>query len=267
LANADVQKIGRWVEDAGFSDLQLARGRNWISFSGNAGQPQAAFGTSLHRYSLRGETHIANTRDPRLPKAWMVLSRVSGDCMTSPRRPHLKRPRHPLYSLANGQQNVSPDDWETIYDVKPLYGFGLDGSGVTIAVVGQSDVQLSDIAAFRAAAGLPVNVPSVIVPPRDADPGIQSATGDETESDLDLEWAGAIAKNAHILFVTASARTGHGVNDSIAYAIDNNVAPILSISYGTCETDEATAEFQAQNNLFQQANAQGMTIVASRRTR
>ena len=140
---------------------------------------------------------------------------------------------------------------------------GIDGTGLTIAVVGQSDVSLTDLRAFRSAAGLPVKDPTVVIPPGDADPGIQSATGDESESDLDLEWAGAIARNANILFVTASATSDNGVQDAITYAIDNNVAAVLSTSYGACETDFTTAEFQAFNTVLQQASAQGMTVVAA----
>ena len=124
-----------------------------------------------------------------------------------------------------------PDDWETIYDVKPLYSAGLDGSPIngetySIAVVGQSDVQASDLHAFRDA-GLAINDPVQVIPTGDTDPGLKSATGDQGESDLDLEWAGAIAKNAKIVFVT-----GNSVQDAIAYAIDHSLAPISSTSTG-----------------------------------
>ncbi len=116
---------------------------------------------------------------------------------------------------------------------------------------------------FALAAGLGVKDPTVLVVPGDNDPGLQSATGDQGESDLDLEWAGAIAKNANILFVIADSSPHNGVNDALQYAIDNNVAPILSTSYGECEGMLPSGEFSAQNTLFQQAAAQGMTVIAA----
>jgi subtilase family serine protease len=254
LNTADIEKVTRWLENNGFADVQAARSRTFVSFSGTAAQAQAAFHTSIHKYSLNGLPHIANAANPQLPKALeSVVESVRGlDDFRL--KPH--------FTSSSGTTYVTPDDWETIYDVKRLYSAGLDGSPLSgqtysIAVVGQSTVELSDIDAFRAAAGLAVKDPTVLVPPGDAGPQTGN-TSDEAESDLDLEWAGAIAKNAGILFVTASS-----VENAIAYAIDNDVAPILTTSYGTCEPDLAPADFTTQNTLFAHAAAIGMTIVAA----
>lgn len=259
LNTADIAKITQWLENNGFSNIQAARGRTSVTFSGTVAQTQAAFHTSIHVYTVNGQPHFANATDPELPKALEgIAESVSG------LHNFLAKPR---FTSSTGTTYLVPDDWETIYDVKPLYSAGLDGSPISgqiysIAVVGQSDVQASDLAAFRAAAGLPAKTITTVIPPGDSDPGLQSPTGDQGESDLDLEWAGAIAKNANILFVTADSSPNNGVADSIAYAIDNNVAPILSTSYGQCEQDLTSGEFTAETTLFQQAALQGMTIVA-----
>jgi hypothetical protein len=263
LDSAGIGTIARWLENSGFSDLQVARGRTSVSFSGTAARVEAAFHTAIRQYALNGETHFANASDPQLPKALEGLVESVHGLHNFQLKPHIMRPQ-PRYNLGSGADNfLAPDDWQTIYNVKPLYGAGIDGTGVTIAVVGQSDVQLTDLQAFRTAAGLPPNNPTVVVPPGRVDPGIQSTSGDETESDLDLEWSGGIAKNANILFITASATSGNGVFDAIFYAINNNVAPILSISYGGCEKDLSAADANTLANLFRQGSAQGMTIVAA----
>jgi hypothetical protein len=263
LAPADIAKVTRWLEENGFSHLHTARGGNWISFSGPVHKVESAFHTSIHRYSLGGETHFANATNPELPQTLSgVVSAIRG-LHNFPLRPRIHQSHPHFTSSITGEHYLAPNDWATIYDVQPLYGSGINGSGVTIAVVGQSDVELSDLAAFRSAAGLPAKNPTVVVPPGDQDPGIYNTNGDETESDLDLEWAGAIASNANILFITASSIHGNGVQDSITYAIDNNVAPILSTSYGQCEANLTLSEFNAQSALYQEANALGMTIVAA----
>ncbi len=260
LNPADIQKITGWLTNQGFANLTVARSRTWVSFAATVKQTESDFHTSVHNYLLRGERQFANATDPQLPKALEgLVQSVRG---LSDIRPRSQAKTIPQFtSSISGNHYLAPDDWETIYDVQPLYSQGLDGTGVTIVIVGQSDVQPSDLAAFRSAANLVPKAPTVVVPPGDADPGIVS--GDETESDLDLEWAGAIARNANILFVTASTVGGNGVDDAIAYAIDNNVAPIMSTSYGRCEAFIGSLEIHAQNSLFQQANAQGMTIVAA----
>ena len=72
------------------------------------------------------------------------------------------------------------------------------------------------------------------------DPGILADTGDEGESDLDVEWAGAVAPAAQILFVVSQstmsnpAQVSQGVDLSALYIVDNNLAPVMSNSYGNC---------------------------------
>ena len=39
---------------------------------------------------------------------------------------------------------LAPDDLATIYDIKPLYSSGIDGSGQKIVIVGRADLDLAD---------------------------------------------------------------------------------------------------------------------------
>ena len=274
LNTADVAKISQWLENRGFSNLQVARARSWVSFQGNAAQVESVFHTSIHNYTVNGEAHIANSTDPELPKELDGMVSAIRGLQDFRLKPHL-HPKPRFTSSISGNTYLAPADWATIYDVKPLYNNeSLDGSPITgepysIAVVGQSDVNASDLANFRTAAGLPAKTITTVVPTGDTDPGLQFASNDEGESDLDLEWSNGIAKNANILFVTACCATssvkgtGNGVEDSIIYAIDNNVAPILSTSYGLCEPDIDATDLTAQEALFAQAATQGMTILAA----
>ena len=74
-----------------------------------------------------------------------------------------------------------------------------------------------------------------------------------------FQLAGAIARNAQIVFVVS----GNGVFDSLQYAIDQNLAPVISISYGSCEQNFTSNQISLLAALGQQANAQGITIVAA----
>jgi len=100
--------------------------------------------------------------------------------------------------------------------------------------VGQTSIKLSDVNAFRAASGLSVNPPVLFLVP-----GGSSVlnTGDEVEADLDVEWSGAIAKNATVVYVyTDQSQAQGGVIGAFQYVIENNIAPVISISYGACES-------------------------------
>ena len=253
--SADIEKITAWLEEQGFSNVQVAQSRLVISFEGTAAQAQTAFHTSIHRYRWKGETHYANTDDPQVPAALRGIVRSVHGLNDFGLRPRGIRQVHTRFTPGiPGSHFLAPGDFATIYDVQPLYGSGLDGSGIKIAVVGQSNVQISDIRAFRAAAGLPPKDPTVIL--AGTDPGLKD--GDQTEADLDIEWAGAIARNAEVIFVTST-----NVFKSILYVVDNNLAPILTTSYGLCEPDMSQAESDTQAAVFRQANAQGIAVIAS----
>ena len=106
-------------------------------------------------------------------------------------------------NFSNGSclYGVGPYDFATIYNVQPLWTAGINGTGQTIAIVGESNINIQDVADFRSMFGLPVNNPNVVL--NGPDPGIQ---GDESEADIDVQWSGAVAPNATIDFVFRSRR-------------------------------------------------------------
>jgi subtilase family serine protease len=94
---------------------------------------------------------------------------------------------------------VGPYDFATIYNVLPLWTAApaIDGTGQTIAIVGETDINPQDVTDFRNFFGLPpANLQVIHDGP---DPGILQ-NGEETESDLDVEWSGAV--------VTVTATSG-----------------------------------------------------------
>ena len=260
LSSNDLSKITAWLESRGFVVQEIPASRNAISFSGSAAQVAAAFGTAIHRYVVNGQQHYANAGEPFVPSALAGL--VSGFAGLNDFRPRPKvlrrmdaRPR-PDFTDGMTDHFLAPADFELIYNVTPLYGRGIDGTGQKIAIVGQTDVQVSDIRQFRSLMGLGANDPQVVLVPGSADPGMLD--GDLQEADLDLEWAGAVARNATLIYVNS-------VNawDSLHYAVTQNIAPVISVSYAACEADFSSSDVQAFLALGQQANAQGQTIVVA----
>jgi len=283
-SDSDIQAIQDWLSSQGFADLKLNNGRTLIEFRGTAGQVRAAFHTEVHHISANGEENFANMQEPQIPRALApVVAGVAGLHNFHP-KPQLRRlgkfQRNmqtgeitPLftYTDVNGTfYGVGPSDFATIYNLPTSLNANkpgaLDGSGVSIAVVGQTNVNLQDITDFRHIFGLdssfpPNNVQVILNGP---DPGLVS--GDEGESDLDLEVSGAVAPAANIIFVTSQQTQTDGlggVDSSAEYIVDNNVAPILSMSYGNCEANLGAALNLFYQLLWQQANAEGITPVIS----
>jgi hypothetical protein len=80
-----------------------------------------------------------------------------------------------------------------------------------------------------------------------------------------VEWSGAVAELATVKFVvSASTNSTDGVDLSAQYIVSNNLAPVLSVSFGSCESQMGSSERAFYNSLWQQAAAQGITaLIAS----
>jgi subtilase family serine protease len=288
-SDQDLQTITSWLQSHGFQVAGVSAGRTVIEFSGTAGEVQEAFHTSIHRYTVNGMDYWANASDPQIPAALSPVVAGINTLYNFPRRPMHEVIHSPNSAAGNGAYRplllpqytfpnpcsttgqpfcnfaVAPADFAKIYNVPnllltPAAATQYNGDGVTIAVVGESDINTNDIAQFRSMFGLPAPNLNVIV--NGSDPGV--IEGVETEADLDIEWSGAIAPNATIDFVTAqSTEVSLGVDLAAQYAVDNNLAPVLNESFGICEYFMGTADNTFYNQLWQQAAAQGITVTVS----
>jgi len=251
LADDDILTVMTWLQSHGFREIQVSKGRSVMEFSGTAGQVQNALHVSIHQYVVNGEQHWANAGDPRIPAA--LAPAVAGvDSLNNfPRKAQnayagsyslLTRqlaPANPNFTgcvVFSGCYGVSPYDFATIYDVLPLWNAGIDGTGQTIAIVGRTNINPQDATDFWNMFGLDgVHAPQPIlkVTLNGPDPGIGA---DEAEADIDTQWSGAVAPGATINFVTSqSTESTDGVDLSALYIVDNNLAPVMSESYGQCE--------------------------------
>ena len=141
-------------------------------FSGTVGQVVDTFHTEIHHYRVDGIEHIANSQDPQIPAALSeVISgvvsfsdfrRTSQIRMLAPVHTQTVSGPSPLYS-SGSTHFLSPKDFAAIYNLGPLYQAGTAGAGTSIAIAGRSNINLTDVAAFRLLSSLPTNTPSVIV--------------------------------------------------------------------------------------------------------
>ena len=258
LSPNDLARINFWLTSQGFQIDYIPRSRSWVVFSGTARQVQAAFATEIRRYRVDGVLHFANASEISVPAD--VAGLVSGVLGLDDFQPKpLGREIGPApdYNSASGNHYLSPDDYATIYDLTPLYAAGYDGTGEKIVIVGVCHIGLTDVQTFRSMMGLPSNDPQLVLVSGSADPGSADA-GTCGEAYLDVEWAGAVARNATIVLVY-----GTSVSNAVLYAIDQNLAPVISVSFGGCEAANSPSALSASEGIAQQANAQGITWLAS----
>jgi hypothetical protein len=293
LSRNDLSKITSWLQSEGFTIQTIGAGHNRLVFSGTAGAVQSAFKAEIHRYNVDGEEHFSNSTPIMIPAALNgIVSGIIGvnDFRMRPasrfRMGSASRARPDYYESGLVFPNfLAPGDVYTIYDIPS----SLDGSGQKIGIIGETDVFIQDINDFRSAFGLTpittsnctfstVTSPGVItacndphfkyilyLPAGGTDPQKPDSVqqGDIMEADLDLEWSGAAAPNAQIVFINAPYANGNGVDDSLGYALDPPAgtsipAYIVSMSYGLCEAQSTSLE-----TLLEQGISEGVTIVNS----
>ncbi len=269
-ADSDIQTVVSWLESQGFRVDRVANGRGTIEFSGTAAQVQTAFHTEIHEYVVNAETHWANSTNPQIPAALAPVVAGIATLHNFYKKPQvfLTGERFkttpgfpPEFSTSTGLHALSPGDFATIYNINPLYSAGINGTGTRIAVVGRSDFLTADITDFRNTFQLPSSITNIVF--NGVDPGIVS-TGEQLEATLDVSWAGAVAPNAQITFVvSASTNTTDGVDLSEQYIIDNDLAGVMTESFGGCEAGTTATDAALISSLAEQAAAEGITDIVS----
>jgi subtilase family serine protease len=284
LSSADLATVSAWLTSQGFTVTGIANGGTYISFDGTVAQADAAFGTSIHNLSVNGATHFANVTNISVPSAFAgVVTTVMG-LHNFRLKPHVNL-KPSFTSSVSGNHYIAPGDIYAIYNMEPLLTGGINGAGIgtganchsmnslpcgDIAVIGRVDINSADVLAFRTASGLSTTNLPTTVHAYGYDPGAACTLanqslcpgptqGDLAESSIDVEWSGAMAPAANIMFVNGQ--------DVIPYAIDwainFNLAPIITSSYGLCEAGWGTNELLTMNAEFKQANSQGQTILSA----
>jgi subtilase family serine protease len=284
----DIAKLTAWLSGNGLTVEAVAPGRTHIDFSGSVGQVQSAFLTSIHSYNANGVLFLANTTNPRIPAAFSAVVAGVSHLNTVPLKPMHVNGFAAKYdpttkrivpiagqsrlrpSLTEQDENGNnylvavPADVATIYDTpNSKYNANAggsttyDGTGAIIGIAGQSSIQTSIVASYRTLFIGDAKVPTIFNPDNVGD-----VPGDDTESYLDNEVAGSMAPGASIYFYTEPAADG-GVFYAAQQAVEANAVDILTISYGDCESDQGNASNAAINGEWQQAAAQGITVLVS----
>ncbi len=296
-STADINQVTNWLAQHGFAVNRVSPGRTFIDFSGTAGQVAAAFHTEIHRYTRNGADHFANTWNPLIPAALspvvsgfralnnfhpkpLLAGSVAARMNQPEGRSHLARSHLTGGTGALATHLVTPQDLAQIYGVNQVWQQNLStpagieklvGTGQTIAVVGDTDLAGGDIESFRDQFGITALGPngSVVVehPPASVCAAPDAALNNP-EGYIDAEWAGATAPDATIDFVTCGdVGVTSGTDLAATYIVQDpqlsGQVGVLSSSYGFCEKAPISETDAFYVKLWQQAAAEGITVVVA----
>jgi subtilase family serine protease len=285
-AASDLATLTGYLQAEGFSVNGVGKAGLFVDFTGTVAQVERSFHTEIHNVRMPdGEQRYSAVGDAQIPEALALL--VSGFVSLSDipaAHPNLRKAvapvdrvvspaavgASPLDTVSAKNYAVGPQDFYTIYNETPLLSAPtpINGSGVTIALLEESAITSSDVTFFRNMFGVSPATPVSLVtdagyPGICATPPKLVSNGEEAEAILDIEWAGSVAPGANLLFMEcASSGPTLGVLLSAEAVVDNNLADIVSLSYGEYEGYYPPQDAMF-NNLWEQAASQGQTVVVS----
>ena len=271
-AQADVDQVVAWLTGHGIAVNSVSPSGMSMDFSGSVAKIASTFHTKLHFVLRHGEAHIANITAPSIPAALAPV--VTGVTLSNFFAKPTMRRITPNLTVTSGKRTfyaVTPSDFATIYNVKPLrgtfnfYHAPITGKGVTLAVVEQTQIQTADWVRFRQAFGLAGYAGTLTQshPGNCTSPG---TTPDEGEAALDAEWSSAVAPDANIIEASCAgtAPFEFGVYTALQNLVEvGTPASVFSISYGGPELGNGFAFISAWTNLLQEGAAEGKSIFVS----
>ena len=285
-AGGDVDAVRRWLSDAGLRVDSVPASRLWVAASGSARDVERVLGTGLAMYRTGSSVRRATTGDPRVPaelagivKGFVGLSDVrmrTGISNRIPKPPAFKNGRPcstfwgekvadtlpPAYGapVTYDVCGYGADQLRSAYGVSDAIAAGVDGTGQTVAVIDAfaSPTMVRDLRKYSDRHGLPAaDLTQYNVPPT---PGsdIANQQGWWGEETLDLEAIHSLAPGAKLVYLGARDNSGRGLLERFEFAVDGNLAQIISNSYGTAGEKIAPSGFAAWEAVFQQAAALGI---------
>jgi subtilase family serine protease len=160
----------------------------------------------------------------------------------------------------------TPSQVQTHYGLTSTIQGGLDGTGQTIVLVdGPSDPTVADdLVGFAQVTGLPAITSSnfeIVYP--DGQPSqltLTQITNWDTEADLDIQWAHAIAPGAKIILMITPTQDWTEFEFAIQYAVEHHLGNVISNSYGFPELAWGAFTLKGFDQVLQAAAASGVAV-------
>ncbi len=258
---AQAQAVAGWLAQHGFTNVQVAPNRLLVTADGTAASARDAFMTTFAQVRTRdGRIAYANTDAVRIPSALggTVLS-VLG-LQTVHQAKSFLQPYQPggVHTMSNVGHNP--------LDFGPIYGATGVTTAATVTVGIVTDGNLAqvktDLNKFTTDNGLAAITTQTV----NTGGSAGSDTSGVGEWDLDSQSVVGMAGGTvgKLIFYNMPDLFDSSVTTAMNSAVTANVAKVVSISLGLCETDEqGDGAAAAQDQVLATAVAQGQTFSIS----
>jgi pseudomonalisin len=273
----DLSAVRSWLTSQGLKVDSIAPSGMIVEASGTMAVAGNAFHTSFGSFSVRGTARLSTLSEPSIPSALTPLIHSIHGLTETHYEPQSRfslrelpaKGSKPQVDLFAGVFAILPADFAVIYDITSVYSGGNTGATIGskpqhIAIIGKSRVVAADITNYESIAGLPNVQPNVVL--AGSDPGIVTGTnsGFASEATLDVDRVIGTAPGAQAdLVISADSAMDDGVDIALAYNINTQKDPVMTISFGGCEADNGATETDFLNTEFETAAGEGISTFVS----
>ncbi len=255
---ADYDRVAAWLASQGFTPTLADNSHISVFVRGSVAQVARAFGVAFARVAASDGEYTSAVSAPGIPAdlAGVVLA-VNG-LQPEFRLRHVKAAGMQPQDLVGQDVFVTPDNLSSAYSIPKT----ATGAGQIIAIVDQVPVANSDLTTFWSTVGVSQTAANVTTINVDGGPPSNPTDAEMQESDLDVQWAGAMAPGAAIrLYLSANVFETFTqiLNDIPNYP----TMTVLSMSYETLEAGAPAGSLQSFSQVTADCAASGMTILAS----
>lgn len=257
-----------------------ARNRLSLPVTATVAEAESAFGVSVDRVRLAsGRVAYTHDRAPAVPAAAapFVQGVLGLDDLTLPHRRDRDDDQSLLtrsgataaaFSGAGGGPQPCPeaqqvgkdlsgytaDQVASAYRFSDFYAAGNFGAGQTVALFELEPFLPSDIATYQSCYGTDAEVTTV-----DVNGGPGPYEGEDGEAALDIEQLIGLAPEADVV-VYQAPNEGAAEAEILSAFVEQNVAKVMSSSWGMCEKGVENEAAAAMDTLLQEAAAQGQSF-------
>lgn len=273
------QTVEDYLRQQGFTITQTYPNHLLIDFSGPEALAEQVFGVSINTYrNPLGREFFANANVPTLP-AYLAseVNFIGGldnanQFHHSPITAQNKSPRAPRAGgncptagqgggggiFGGSQVAYIPSQFAKAYNYDGLHNAGLSGQGQTVGVFELDGYSQSDVQTYtQCFGGRNAPITNVILDGFNGQPGAGAI-----EVELDMEVILSMAPSLAKMIVYEAPNTTQGYNDEFARIVSDRT-PVISVSWGDCEKNMGQTEVQQENKYFQEAAAQGQSILVA----
>jgi len=262
---AQAQAVADFMKAHGFSNVTIAPNRLLVSGDAPAASVQRAFQTSMVSVKTHdGRMAYANSGDVRVPAALQSTVQSVLGLQTV----HIMHTNHVIAKPHGVSTNVGTFVTGSAVGHNPtqfpaIYGAGstATGSAVSVGVITQgsmTNVQ-SDFSKFLSQNGygsIPLNIVKVN--------GGGTDTSGDGEWDLDTQDIVGIAGGVKSIYLYDTPTLSDAdLTADFNRAVTDDLVKVINVSIGGCETGAESGGVAEDDNIFQQAVAQGQTFSIS----